>query len=195
MNKKISPETKKISIPIGGFFITVFIIVKLLHDIFPNNVIVNDIGQAIRHYLPILEKRYSYSLEAFGFASANWQVTYLAGVILAFVASFCYSLCVRFTCPELCEIYARYVPTKDRSAIVLIILTAIAITLFVSIVFFPWMPKLIDEPRLHGPIYRVVPDGVSWSNGWDALLLYMASQAGVLVRGLFVIIKPPSCLT
>lgn len=148
MNKTISPETKKISIPIGGLFITIFIIAKLLYDIFPNNVIVNDIGQAIRHYLPILEKRYSYSLEEFGFSSANWQVTYLAGVVLVFVASFCYSLCVRFTRLELCEIYARYVPTKGRSAIALIILTAIAITLFVSIVFFPWMPKLIDEPRL-----------------------------------------------
>lgn len=194
MNKTISPESKKISIPIGGFFIVAFIAAKILYDISPSNVIVNDVGQAIRHYLPVLEKRYNYSLEAFGFASANWQVMYIAGLILVCIASLIYSLLVDFSRSELIMMYNRYAPTKRRSAVALIIISTITLTLFVSVVFVPWMPTLISEPRLHGPFYRVVPHGVSWSNGWDALLLYIASQTGVFIRGLFVIIRPPSCM-
>ena len=193
MNKTISPESKKISIPIGGFFIVAFITAKILCDIFPSNVIVNDVGQSIRHYLPVLERRYNYSLEAFGFASANWQVTYMAGIILVCVVSFFYSLLVRFSDPELLMMHARYVPTKRRSAIALIIISTATLMLFVAVVFFPWMPKLISEPSRYGPLYRVVPDGVSWSNGWDALIFYTASQTGVFIRGLIVIMRPPQC--
>ncbi len=191
MNKTISPETKKISIPIGGLFIVAFITAKILHDISPSNVIVNDVGQAIRHYLPVLERRYNYSLEAFGFSSANWQATYMAGIILVCVVSLFYSLLVRFSRPELLMMYARYAPKKRRAAVALILISTIIASLFFSVVFYAWMPALISEPRLHGPLYRVVPDGVSWSNGWDAVLFYIVSQTGVFIRGLLVIMRPP----
>lgn len=189
----MSPEDKKITVPVGGTFFATFMIAKLLYNAFPNNDLVNYVGQNIRHYLPVLEKRYNYSLEAFGFSSANWQVTFVAGMILVCVASFFYSLLVRFSRSELLMMRTRYPSTKKLSAIALIIISTVTLMLFVAVVFFPWMPKLISEPSRYGPLYRVVPDGVSWSNGWDALLFYTASQTGVFIRGLIVIMRPPQC--
>lgn len=191
MTNAMSPETRKITLPTAAAFFAAFIALKILYEFNSDNKIVNEIGQAIRSYLPVLEKRYNYSHREFGLSSANWQVTFMAGMILVCVGSFFHSLLVRFSRRDLRMIYSRYAPTKSRSVIALIMLSAATFILFVSIVFVPWMPRLISESRLHGPLYRVVPNGISWSNGWDALLLYMASQAGVFIRGVFVIMRPP----
>lgn len=185
------PESKKISIPIGGLFIATFIIAKILYSIYPDNGIVDAVGQTIKTYLPVLEKRYDYSYREFGVLSANWQVTFVASMILVCVVSFCYSLLIKFSRSELLMMHTRYAPAQTRSIIALIIISTVTLMLFVIAVFFPWMPKLISEPSLYGPLYRVVPAGVSWSNGWDVLLFYTASQTGVFIRGLIVIMKPP----